>query len=114
MSDDPNVVTRRTRVARTGCADCWHWVVDCDHIVWPLRIPHRLMSQDSFIHGFAYDPIRRCLEIRYRWKSAAQCQPITASMFRQLTGQPHIRSVLDEWIKERRITRNKSERKERS
>src|SRR5215831_12558694 len=103
MSDDPNVVTHRT-AASHWCADCCHWVVDCDHFVWPLRIRHSPTAGDSFVRSFAYDPKTRRLEIFYRWKRAAQYSPITASMFRQLTGQPNVHSLLDQWIKQRRIT----------
>ena len=76
----PGTETHRT-AASHWCADCWHWVVDCDHLVWPLRIPHRPTPHDSFVHSIADDPIGRRLEIFYRWESAAQFQPITASVF---------------------------------
>ena len=101
MSDDPNVVTHRT-VASHWCADCRHWVVDCDHLVWPPRIPHTPTPGDSFIQSFAY--ATRRLEIFYRWKSAAQYSPITAPMFRQISGESDVHSVLAEWIKQRGIT----------
>jgi hypothetical protein len=103
MSDDPNVVTHRT-AASHWCADCWHWVVDCDHLVWPLRMPHTMTPGDSFVQSMAYDPMPHRLEVLYRWKSAAQYSPVTASMFRQLTSHTNIHSLLAEWIKQRRIT----------
>src|SRR5262249_30071762 len=96
-------VTHRT-AASHWCADCWYWVVDCDHCVWPLRFPHRPTPGDSFVQSFAYDPKTRRLEIFYRWKSAAQYSPITAAMFRQITSKADVHSLLAEWIKQRRIT----------
>ena len=103
MSDDPNVVTHRTPTSH-WCAACWSWVVDCIHLVQPLRIPHGLTPGDFFIRSLAYDAAGERLEIRFRWKSAAQFRPITAAMFRQITAQTNVYPVLNKWIKERSIT----------
>ena len=101
--DRPYEITHRTNGSH-WCAHCWHWVVDCDHLVWPLRIPHTPTPGDSFIRSFAYDPVGRRLEIFYRWKSAAQFQPVTAAMFRQIASQTDVHSLLAEWIKQRRVS----------
>src|SRR5262245_32777328 len=103
MSDDPNVVTHRT-VGSHWCADCWHWVVDCDHLVWPLRLPHQHTPGDSFVRSFAYDPKTCRLAIFDRWKSDPQFHPISAAMFRKISSQTDVHSLLAEWIKQRRIT----------
>ena len=113
MSDDPNEVTHRTKgfaLVRRLLA----LVVDCVHLVSPLRLPHRLTPRDSFVQSFAYDPAGRRLEIRYRWKSAAQFSPISPGMVQQLAGRADVHALLAEWIKQRRIPAKKSERRERS
>jgi YD repeat-containing protein len=102
----------RDALVRSG-APCWHWVVDCDHLVQPLRLPHRLTAKDMSVQRFAYDRAGRRLEIFFRWKTATQYSPISAVMFQELTAQTNITSLLDKWIKQRRITRKevRTERK---
>src|ERR1043166_5434876 len=97
MSDDPYVVTQRTRCAH-WCAGCWSWVVDRVPLIQPLRLPHGLTPRDSFVRSFAYDAGSETLEIRYRWKSAVQLHPITAAMYRELTAQKDVHSCLGHWI----------------
>jgi len=101
MTDDLNVVTHRT-VAAHWCADCWLWVLDCIHLVPPLR--NRLTPRDSFIRSFAYDRIGRRLEIRYRWKSAAQFSPISLGMFQELSSGADVFGRLQHWIREKRVS----------
>src|SRR5215831_12899083 len=42
--DRPYEVTHRTKASH-WCALCWHCIVDCDHMVQPRRLPHRLTPQ---------------------------------------------------------------------
>jgi hypothetical protein len=63
--EDPNVVNHRT-VAAHWCAHRWHWVLDCDHLVQPLRLPHRLTLKDMLVQSYTYDRVGRRLEIFYR------------------------------------------------
>ena len=87
--EGPNVVNHRT-VATHRCALCWHWVVDCDQMVQPLRLPHRLTPKDMLVQSFAYDRAGRRLEIFYRWKTAAQYSPISPAMFEEFHVQKFV------------------------
>jgi hypothetical protein len=69
----------------------------------PLRIPHRLTPKDIHVRSFAYDPVKRRLEIFYKWKSGSQYYPISPGMFKQLERTEQINKLLDERIKQRRI-----------
>ena len=104
MSDRPYEVSHRTKGSHwCGHRECHAWVVDCIHLVNPLRIPHRLTPKDIHVHSFAYDPTKRRLEVFYKWKSGSQYYPISLAMFRQIERAEEIRKPLDEWIKQRRI-----------
>jgi hypothetical protein len=56
------------------------------------------------VQSFAYDRAGRRLEIFYPWKSAGLYGPISAPMFEEIARAVSINSVLDKWIKQRRIT----------
>src|SRR5262249_48297555 len=43
------------------CADCWHWVVDCEHLRDPLAAEHHAVG-DPCIRSLAYDRKTQCLE----------------------------------------------------
>jgi hypothetical protein len=60
-------------------------------------------AKDTHVQSYAYDPVRRRLEIFYKWKSGSQYYPITTRMFQQIEGSNQIHQLLDEWIKQRRI-----------
>jgi hypothetical protein len=55
------------------------------------------------IQSYAYDRVGRRLEVFYRWQTA-QYGPISAAMFQEIATAVSINSVLDKWIKQRRIT----------
>jgi len=41
------------------CAGCWHWVVDCEHLLNPLSVEHHVVD-DGWIRSLAYD-LTQCL-----------------------------------------------------
>ena len=48
--------------------------------------------------------MKRSLQVRYRWKEAAQFTPISPAMFEVISQQADVHALPDRWVKERRIT----------
>src|SRR5215471_739109 len=57
------------------CASCWHWVVDCEHLLNPLPVEHHAVD-DGWIRSLAYDRVTQCLEVRFKWHSVHQYRPV--------------------------------------
>jgi hypothetical protein len=84
------------------CADCWHWVIDCEHMRDPLNAEHHAVD-DALIRSLAYDRKTRCLEVRYRWKTVTQYLPVTLVEARRIWRARPMNAALDELVKNRRI-----------
>jgi hypothetical protein len=56
------------------CAGCWHWVVDCEHLLDPLPLEYHKVD-DSWIQSLAYDRKTQCLEVRFKWKEGSASIP---------------------------------------
>jgi hypothetical protein len=59
------------------CARCWHWVVDCEHLLDPLPLEHHAVD-DGWIQSLAYDRVTQCLEVRFKrpWHNVHQYRPV--------------------------------------
>lgn len=86
------------------CAGCWHWVVDCSHLVDPLPVEHHAVD-DSCIASLAYHRATQCLEIRYRWHSIQQYRPVPLRIAREIWRARPISVALDKLTKENRHVR---------
>jgi hypothetical protein len=65
------------------CAGCWHWVVDCEHLLEPLASEHHAVD-DGWIRSLAYDRVTQCLEVRFTWKNVRQYRPVPLKVVRQV------------------------------
>jgi len=85
------------------CAGCWHWVVDCEHCLDPLPLPHYTI-EDGCIRSMAYDRLTKRLEVRFRWYSIHQYWPVPLQSVRELWKARPVNTALDEMVKkDRRI-----------
>jgi hypothetical protein len=73
FDSDPNEVDHWTPES-SWCAGCWHWTVDCEHLLDPLPLPHHAV-EDACVESLAYDRATQCLEVRYKWNSIHQYHP---------------------------------------
>jgi len=104
MTDDPNVVTHRWQRTGARTVGIGSWIVFTSFHRSGFLISSRLPIR-SF-EAFAYDPAGRRLEIRYRWKSAVQFSPVTPGMFQEINGRANAFGLLEQWIRERRVSWN--------
>ena len=65
------------------CAGCWHWVVDCEHLVDPLPLEHHPV-EDVWIRSLAYNRVTQCLEVRFKWKAVDQYRPVSVAVIREI------------------------------
>ena len=67
------------------CAGCWHWVVDCEHLLDPLPLEHHAVD-DGWIQSLAYDRVTQCLEVRYKWPwhNVHQYRPVPLQIVRKI------------------------------
>jgi hypothetical protein len=85
------------------CAGCWHWVIDCEHLLDPLPIKHHAV-QDGCVRSLAYDRETQCLEVRFKWKSVQQYRPVSLQTAGEIWKTRPVNVSLDNLvIKSRRI-----------
>jgi hypothetical protein len=85
------------------CAGCWHWVVDCEHLLNPLPVEHHAVD-DGWIRSLAYDRVRQCLEVRFKWHNVHQYRPVPLQIVREIWKARPMNTALQELVvKNRRI-----------
>jgi hypothetical protein len=85
------------------CARCWHWVVDCEHLLDPLPVEHHAVD-DGWIRSLAYDRRTQCLEVRFKWNSVTQFRPVPLDIVREIwKAQPMNTALQELGMKNRRI-----------
>ena len=85
------------------CAGCWHWVVDCEHLLEPLSAEHYAV-EDGWIRSLAYDRPTLCLEVRFTWHSVTQFRPVPLQVVRRIWKARPMNTALEELVmKNRRI-----------
>jgi hypothetical protein len=85
------------------CAGCWHWVVDCEHLLDPLPLEHHAVD-DGWIQSLAYDRKTQCLEVRFKWHSVHQYRPVPLWLVREIWKARPTNTALQELVmKNRRI-----------
>jgi hypothetical protein len=85
------------------CAGCWHWVVDCEHLVAPLRA-ERHPVDDGWIRSLAYDRATKSLEVRFKRNSVTQFRPVPLATVREIWKARPMNTALQELVmKNRRI-----------
>ena len=85
------------------CADGWHWVVDCEHLLDPLPVKHHVVD-DGWIRSLAYDRKTQCLEVRFKWKSIHQYHPVPLTVVREIWKARPMDLALQELVtKNRRV-----------
>src|SRR5215468_1071599 len=86
-----------------GSAGCWHWVVDCEHLLNPLSLEHHAVD-DGWIRSLAYDRVTQRLEVRFKWHSVHQYRPVPLQIVREIWKARPMNTALQELVmKDRRI-----------
>jgi hypothetical protein len=96
----PNEVDHWTPYSH-WCAGCWHWVVDCEHLLDPVPVKHHAV-QDGWVRSLAYDRATQCLEVRFKWKSIQQYRPLSLLAAREVWKARPVNTALDSLVKNRR------------
>ena len=86
------------------CAGCWHWVVDCEHVVEPLASAHHA-ADDGWIRSLAYDRKTLCLEVRFKWNSVHQYRPVPLQIVREIWKARPMNMALQELVMKNRHIR---------
>jgi hypothetical protein len=98
----PNEVDHWTPES-SWCAGCWHWTVDCEHLLDPLPLPQHAV-EDACVESLAYDRATQCLEVRYKWNSIHQYRPVSLRAVREIWKARPMKMALDKLVmKNRRI-----------
>jgi hypothetical protein len=85
------------------CAGCWHWVVDCEHLLDPLQAEHHKVD-DGWIRSLAYDRRTQCLEVRFKWRAVHQYRPVALATAKEIWKARPMNLALQELVmKNRRI-----------
>jgi hypothetical protein len=80
------------------CAGCWHWVVDCEHLLDPLPVPHHAVK-DACVESLAYDRATQCLEVRYKWNAIHQYRPVSLQAARDIWRARPMETAIDALLK---------------
>jgi hypothetical protein len=79
------------------CAGCWHWVVDCEHVLEPLQA-EQYAVEDACIQSLAYDRRVQCLEVRFKWNSVTQFRPVPLYSVREIWKARPMNVALDQLV----------------
>jgi hypothetical protein len=85
------------------CAGCWHWVIDCEHLVDALPREHHTVEY-GWIRSLAYDREAHCLEVRFRWKAVHQYHPVPLPLVRKIWKVCPMNLALDKLVMKNRRT----------